>query len=42
VASDQTCAQVIELFTIAVPLGSWADETRQVLLNGESVGSFDS
>lgn len=42
IASDQQCAQVIEPFTIAVPLGSWADESRQVQLNGEVVGSFDS
>jgi hypothetical protein len=42
VASDQSCTQVIEEFIIAVPLGSWADETRDVYLNGEQVGSFES
>lgn len=40
--SDQSCAQVIEPFMIAVPLGSWADQSRDVYLNGENVGSFDS
>ena len=42
IASDQSCAQVIEQFVIAAPLGSWADETRDVDLNGELVGSFES
>lgn len=42
IASDQQCAQVIESFMVAVPLGSWAEESRQVSLNGEVVGSFDS
>lgn len=42
IASDQVCAQVIEEFSIAVPLGSWADESRDVYLNDEMVGSFDS
>ncbi|HEY4606833.1 MAG TPA: hypothetical protein VIH55_04215 [Acidimicrobiia bacterium] len=42
IAGDQTCAQVIEPFVIAVPLGSWADERREVFLNGELVGSFES
>ena len=42
VASDQSCAQVIEEFIIAVPLGSWAEEARDVYLNGEQVGSFES
>ena len=42
VASDQACAQVIEPFTIAVPLGSWEGESRDVELNGEAVGSFES
>lgn len=42
IASDQRCAQVIEPFMVAVPLGSWAEESRQVRLNGEDVGSFDS
>jgi hypothetical protein len=42
VNSDQSCAQVIEPFMISVPLGSWAEESREVFLNGESVGSFDS
>jgi hypothetical protein len=42
VAADQVCAQVIEPFTIAVPLGGWAGESREVRLNGEVVGSFDS
>jgi hypothetical protein len=42
VNSDQACAQVIEPFMISVPLGSWADESRDVHLNGELVGSFDS
>ncbi|MCI0544236.1 MAG: hypothetical protein L0Z49_07280 [Actinobacteria bacterium] len=39
---DQVCAQVIDPFTVAVPLGSWQDETREVRLNGETVGSFES
>jgi len=42
VNSDQSCAQVISPFAIAVPLGSWAEASREVVLNGESVGSFDS
>lgn len=42
VATDAMCAQVIEPFTIAVPLGSWAGESREVRLNAELVGSFDS
>ncbi|MDP9143431.1 MAG: hypothetical protein M3N43_01830 [Actinomycetota bacterium] len=42
VAGDQACAQVIEDFIIAVPLGSWAEETRDVYLNGQQVGSFES
>jgi hypothetical protein len=42
VASDQVCADVIEPFTIAVPLGSWEGESRQVVLNGEEAGSFES
>lgn len=42
IASDQTCAQVIEQFIIAVPLGSWADETREVFINGELVDSFET
>jgi hypothetical protein len=42
VASDQSCVQVIEEFTIAIPLGSWAEESRDVELDGELVGSFDS
>jgi hypothetical protein len=39
---DAVCAQVIEEFMIAVPLGSWQGESRDVTLNGEDVGSFDS
>lgn len=39
---DQSCAQVIEPFAISVPLGSWADESRDVILNEVEVGSFDS
>jgi hypothetical protein len=42
VAAEQTCAQVIEPFTIAVPLGSWAEESREIELNGEVVGSFET
>ncbi len=42
VNADQSCAQVISPFSIAVPLGSWAEESREVVLNGENVGSFDS
>ena len=42
IASDQQCAQVIEPFMVPVPLGSWAEESREVRLNGEHVGSFDS
>ena len=30
VAAEQTCAQVIEPFTIAVPLGSWTEESREI------------
>ncbi|MEX0865101.1 MAG: hypothetical protein WD269_09545 [Acidimicrobiia bacterium] len=41
-AADQACTQVIEPFIIAVPLGSWQGESRDVTLNGEPVGSFDS
>lgn len=40
--SDQTCTEVIEPFSISVPLGSWADESRTVILNDVEVGSFDS
>jgi hypothetical protein len=42
VASDQTCAQVIEPFMIAVPLGSWEGEDREVQLNGDVIRSFQS
>jgi hypothetical protein len=42
VASDQVCTEVIEPFTIAVPLGSWAEESREIQLNGEVVGSFET
>ena len=42
VATEQSCAQVIEPFTIAVPLGSWTEETREIRLNGEVVGSFET
>ena len=42
VASEQSCAQVVEQFIVAVPLGSWADEAREVYLNGDLVGSFES
>jgi hypothetical protein len=42
VASDQVCAEVVEPFTIGVPLGSWEGESRQVVLNGEEAGSFES
>jgi len=42
VNSDQSCAQVIEPFMISVPLGSWAEQSRDVYLNGELVGSFES
>jgi hypothetical protein len=42
VNADQSCAQVISPFAIAVPLGSWAEESREVILNGENVDSFDS
>ncbi len=42
VATEQSCAQVIEPFTIAVPLGSWNEETREIRLNGEVVGSFET
>jgi hypothetical protein len=41
VNSDQLCAQVISPFIISVPLGSWADQSRDVVLNGEAVGSFE-
>ncbi len=42
VAPEAICAQVVEPFSIAVPLGSWAGESREIRLNGESVGSFES
>ncbi len=42
IASDQACAQVIEEFIIAVPLGSWAGESREVEINGSPAGSFES
>ena len=42
VATEQNCAQVIDPFTIAVPLGSWTEETREIRLNGEVVGSFET
>ena len=42
VAPEQVCAEVIEPFTIAVPLGSWAGESREIQLNGEIVGSFET
>ena len=42
VATEQNCAQVIEPFTIAVPLGSWTEESREIRLNGEVVGSFET
>jgi hypothetical protein len=42
IASDQSCTQVIEEFIVAVPLGSWDDEARDVYLNGELAGSFES
>ena len=42
VAAEQNCAQVIEPFTIAVPLGSWTSESREIRLNGEVVGSFET
>jgi len=42
VGSDQVCVEVIEPFTIAVPLGSWAEESREIQLNGEIVGSFET
>ncbi|MGH8926355.1 MAG: hypothetical protein ACRDWA_17280 [Acidimicrobiia bacterium] len=41
-ASDQNCAQVIKPFIIAVPLGRWQGESREVMLNGDLVGSFAS
>jgi hypothetical protein len=42
IASDQSCTQVIEEFIVAVPLGSWDNEAREVYLNGELAGSFES
>jgi hypothetical protein len=42
VAQDQVCTQVLEPFSIVVPLGSWAEASREVTLNGEIVGSFES
>jgi hypothetical protein len=42
VASDQACAQVIEPFMVAVPLGSWESDDREVQLNGDVIGSFQS
>lgn len=42
VGAEQSCAQVIEPFTIAVPLGSWTEESREIELNGEIVGSFET
>lgn len=42
VASDQQCAQVVEPFIVAVPLGSWEGEAREVELNEVVIGSFQS
>jgi hypothetical protein len=42
VTAEQVCAEVIEPFTIAVPLGSWSGESREIELNGEIVGSFET
>jgi len=42
VASNQDCAQVIEPFIVAVPLGSWEGEDREVQLNDDVIGSFQS
>jgi len=42
VAAEHVCAEVVEPFTIAVPLGSWAGESREIELNGEIVGSFET
>lgn len=41
-APDTICVQVIESFMVTVPLGSWEGEERDVYLNGELVGSFQS
>jgi hypothetical protein len=40
-SQEQECTQVVEPFSVVVPLGSWADESREVRLNGEVVGSFE-
>ena len=41
-SQEQECTQVVEPFSIVVPLGSWAEATREVRLNGEVVSSFES
>ncbi len=39
---DFACTQVIAEQEVQIPLGSWAGESRTVLLNGEEVGAFES
>lgn len=39
---DLACTQVIAEKEIQIPLGSWAEESRTVVLNGEEVGAFES
>ncbi|MPY96349.1 MAG: hypothetical protein GEV08_25780 [Acidimicrobiia bacterium] len=37
---EAMCAQVVEPFTLSVPLGALPAETATVLLNGEAVGTI--
>ncbi|MDH3308182.1 MAG: hypothetical protein OEO77_11770 [Acidimicrobiia bacterium] len=37
---DTMCIQVLEPFDVSIPLGSYADGTWSVLLDGEPVGDF--
>jgi hypothetical protein len=39
---DQVCAQVIEPFEVSIDLGSFAEGSRTVTLNGEPVGAFSA
>lgn len=39
---DLACTQVIAEKEVRIPLGSWAGDSRTVVLNGEEVGAFES
>jgi hypothetical protein len=39
---DLACTQVIAEKEVQIPLGSWAGESRTVLLDGEEAGAFES